>query len=329
MLGAILLAILVTLALLASASLGLTAWINRRHHPEGQLITLPGGLVHIAERRPDDGKAAADIVLIHGASSTLGDQLVALSEVLASRYRVLAVDRPGQGWSEQLRDGLNASPAEQARQIAKALRQLGVEQAIILGHSLGAAVAAAFAIEEPDLVQGVVFVAPASHPWPGGVAWHYRLAAAPLLGQAFSFFVAPIVGSLIFRRSVEASFHPQSAPPDYVARSGARRAITPRRFRANGQDVTMLKQHITALSRRYHEIDAPCAIITGDKDNTVWPSIHSQGLVRDIRGAKLVTLEGIGHMPHHARPDVVLAAIDEIVAIGQRPELKLRAGRGQ
>ena len=50
------------------------------------------------------------------------------------------------------------------------------------------------------------------------------------------------------------------------------------------------------------------------RDDTVWPSIHSHGLARDIEGAKLVVLEGVGHMPHHARPDAVLAAVDEIVA---------------
>ena len=75
----------------------------------------------------------------------------------------------------------------------------------------------------------------------------------------------------------------------------------------------MLKRHVTALSRRYAEIKAPCVIITGDADDTVSPGIHSQGLARDIEGAKLVVLEGVGHMPHHARPDAILAAVDEIV----------------
>ena len=62
---------------------------------------ITGGRMHIAERRPVEGAAAADVVLIHGASASLGDQLVALSARLAARYRVLAVDRPGQGWSDR------------------------------------------------------------------------------------------------------------------------------------------------------------------------------------------------------------------------------------
>jgi pimeloyl-ACP methyl ester carboxylesterase len=320
--------VLVTLVVLAAASAILTAWINRHHPPEGELVAVPGGKIHVAERSPAGREPAADVVLIHGASSTLGDQLVALSGELASRYRVLAVDRPGQGWSEALRDRLNASPSCQARHIAKALRRLGVEEAVIVGHSLGAAIAAALAIEEPSLVRGLVFLAPASHPWPGGVAWHYRLAALPLLGHAFSFLLAPILGSLVFRRSVEASFRPQEPPADYAARAGARRAITPPRFRSNGRDLARLKQHVTELCRRYHEIETPTVIITGDMDDTVWPSIHSHGLARDIPGAKLVLLEGVGHMPHHARPDAVLAAVDEIVAMRSKAQATLPVGAG-
>jgi pimeloyl-ACP methyl ester carboxylesterase len=302
---------------LGAISLAITAHINRRHPPEGELRTILGGRMHIAERCPTGCAPRADLVLIHGASASLGDQLVALSDTLARRYRVLAVDRPGQGWSERPAGMGDASPTRQALRIAEVLRQIGVGRAVVIGHSFGAAVAAALAIERPSLVQGLVLVAAVSHPWPGGVAWHYRLAALPLLGPLFSFLLAPIIGSLILERSAEAAFRPQSPPPDYAGKAGAARAVTPKRFRANGQDVARLKQHVEKLSRRYHEIKAPCVIITGDADTTVWPSIHSQGLARDIEGSRLVVLEGVGHMPHHARPDAVLAAVEEILAAGQ------------
>jgi pimeloyl-ACP methyl ester carboxylesterase len=255
----------------------------------------------------------ATVVLIHGASASLDDQLTALSDTLSARHLVIAVDRPGQGWSERKGGARDASPSRQARLIAAALRACGIEGAVVVGHSLGAAVVAAMAIEEPDLVQGLVFVAPASHPWPGGVAWHYRLAAVPVLGLAFTGLAAPIIGTLSLRAAIRSVFAPQPAPHDYAHRSGAARAITPLRFRANSQDVAGLKRHVEALSPRYREITAPCVIITGDSDGVVWPSIHSQGLARDIAGAKLVTLEGVGHMPHHTHPEAVLAAIDHIV----------------
>jgi pimeloyl-ACP methyl ester carboxylesterase len=306
---------LTVLLVLAAVSLGISLSIDHRYPPEGRFRKLAGGRMHVAMRGPRADAAAADVVLIHGAFASLGDQLLALSHLLCARYRVLAIDRPGQGFSDRMGGAENASPARQAALIIEALRAEGLQRAIVIGHSFGAAVAAALAIEHPSFVQGLVFVAPATHPWPGGVAWHYRLPALPVLGRLFAGVVAPIVGFLMLRPGIAATFRPQAPPRDYARRTGAARAITPLRIRANGQDVANLKRHVEELSRCYHKIKAPCVIITGDADGTVSPRIHSRGLARDIEGAKLVVLEGVGHMPHHARPDVVLAAIDEIAAL--------------
>ncbi|SEC23612.1 Pimeloyl-ACP methyl ester carboxylesterase [Rhizobiales bacterium GAS191] len=306
-------AVLVALLVIAAISLAITAIINRRFPPEGKLYGMPGGRLHIAARQPADRPAEATVLLIHGASTSLGDQLLALSDTLASRYRVLAVDRPGQGWSDRKGGALDASPSRQARLIATTLRGAGIEGAVVVGHSFGAAVAAALAIEDPGFVEGLVFVAPASHPWPGGIALHYRLAAMPVLGPVFTLLAAPILGRLSLKAGIREAFAPQSPSEAYARRSGAARALTPLRFRANGQDVANLKRHVEALSPRYREIAAPCVIITGDADAIVWPSIHSEGLARDIAGAKLVTLPGVGHMPHHSHPETVLAAIDDVL----------------
>ena len=96
-------------------------------------------------------------------------------------------------------------------------------RAIVVGHSFGAAVAAALAIEHKSFVRGLVFVAPATHPWPGGVAWHYWLPAFPLFGTMFASLFAPIFGAFLLRPGIEAVFRPQTPPKDY-ARRAARRA---------------------------------------------------------------------------------------------------------
>jgi pimeloyl-ACP methyl ester carboxylesterase len=311
---------LILLLGLAALSFALTLDINHRHPPEGRLEeasaegrTPVRGRLHIVDKPARIQTAVADVVLLHGAFASLGDQLLAVSEVLCVRYRVVAIDRPGQGWSDRPGRARDASPARQAALIVAALRAHGLTRAVVVGHSFGAAVAAALAIENPGFTQGIVFVAPATHPWPGGVAWHYRLPALPVLGTIFAGLLAPVLGSLMLRPGIEAVFRPQAPPNGYARKAGAALAITPSRLRANGQDVAMLKRHVTTLSRRYAEIEAPCVIITGDADDTVSPGIHAQGLARDIEGAKLVVLEGVGHMPHHARPEAILAAVDEIV----------------
>jgi pimeloyl-ACP methyl ester carboxylesterase len=311
---------LILLVGLAAFSFVASFSLNRRHPPHGSLRALATTKtrrvcqVHIAERAARVTPAVADVVLIHGAFASSGDQLLALSDVLCARYRVLAVDRPGQGWSDRPGGARDASPSRQAALIHEALRAHRVNGAIVVGHSFGAAVAAALAIEHKSFVRGLVFVAPATHPWPGGIAWHYWLPAFPLFGTMFASLFAPILGAFLLHPGIEAVFRPQTPPKDYARRAAAALALTPRRLRANGQDVARLKRHLTALSPCYREIKAPCVIITGDADSTVSPGIHSQGLARDIEGASLVVLEGVGHMPHHARPDAILAAVDEIIA---------------
>ena len=41
------------------------------------------------------------------------------------------------------------------------------------------------ALNAPEFVRGLVLLSPVSHPWPGGVAWYYTLAASRALGPLF------------------------------------------------------------------------------------------------------------------------------------------------
>jgi pimeloyl-ACP methyl ester carboxylesterase len=64
---------------------------------------------------------------------------------------------------------------------------------------------------------------------------------------------------------------------------------------------------------RYGDLRTPTIIITGDRDALVSPEINARALAAVLPSAKLVLLKDIGHMPHHAAPEVVAAAIDELV----------------
>ena len=58
----------------------------------------------------------------------------------------------------------------------------------------------------------------------------------------------------------------------------------------------------------------PIEIVHGTADEVVPIGVHSEPLARQIPGAVLTRLEGIGHMPHHAAPDAVEAAIHRAAA---------------
>src|SRR5262249_29712435 len=114
--------------------------IQRLHPASGRMIAVDGARLNVVELGPHD---APPVVLIHGASANL-NAMRDLGERLAQRHPVILIDRPGHGWST--RDDLRAStPAVQAAMINEALEKIGAPRAVIVGHSWGGALAAAFA----------------------------------------------------------------------------------------------------------------------------------------------------------------------------------------
>ncbi|MBK9082169.1 MAG: alpha/beta hydrolase [Rhizobiales bacterium] len=288
--------------------------IAAAYPPEGRFAPAAGGRLHFTER-PAEGEARATALLIHGASGNQADMMTALGAPLAAAgFRVVAVDRPGHGWSERPGGRADAAPSRQSALIRAAMQEAGVTRAIVVGHSLGGAVAANMAIEHPDFVQGLVLVAPVTHPWPGGVSWYYTPASAPVIGEAFTNLVSLPAGLALLDPGVASVFTPQRPPADYREATRVRLVLRPATFRANAQDVAGLKPHIVEQARRLGEIRAPTAIVTGDRDAIVYTHIHSYGSARDIPGATLTVLPGVGHAPHHTHPAEVVAAVEAVFA---------------
>ena len=91
--------------------------------------------------------------------------------------------------------------------------------------------------------------------------------------------------------------------------------LTPKRFRANANDIAVLRDFVVEQSKRYGEITAPTTIITGDKDQIVLPWVHSEGLARDIKDprTRLIRLKDAGHMPHHDAADLFVEEIQLLI----------------
>ncbi len=311
-----------TIALLAAGLLLATVagqiWIVHTLRPAGRFVPTGAGRLHVVALDADGERAGAPpLVLLHGASGNLQDMQLALGARLAGRWRVLLIDRPGHGFSA--RGGANAaSPSRQAEILHEALQALGAERAILVAHSWSGALATAYAIDYPQRVCGLVLIAPATHPWPGGVAWYYRAATMPLLGPLFAWFCALPFGSLMLGRAVRAVFAPQPPPPDYVRRAAIALALRPKTFIANAQDVARLKVNLMRQAARYREIAAPVAIVCGDCDDTVSTDVHARMLAAEIPHAELHVVPGVGHMPHHACAGQVIAAIESVARAAGR-----------
>lgn len=283
--------------------------------PTGQMLDVGGVAVHA-----EQFGQGPDVVLIHGASGNTRDYTFAFADLLADRYRVTILDRPGLGWTDQMAPAhkrvwstAHAGPREQARLLKAAADQLGVKNPIVVGHSFGGIVSLAWALEFDDLA-AIVSIAGVANPWPGDLGWYYRVNGAAW-GSAL---VVPLISAFAPQTYVDATvasiFEPQPAPDGYLAHVGP--ALTLRRasMRANARQVNWLRPHVVEMSKQYGDIEIPVEVVHGDADTIVPLSVHSAKLPGQIAGANVTVLEGIGHMPQHTHPDEVIAAIDRAAA---------------
>lgn len=280
--------------------------------PLGQIVTVDGLRVHafVAGTGPD-------LILIHGASGNLRDFTFTLIPQLTDRYRVIAFDRPGLGWSDAL-PAAHDSPADQAAHLRAAAAQLDVTTPIVLGHSYGGAVALAWALDAPD-TRALVLIAAASMPWDGSI-WFMHNVMGNAVG---AHTVVPLISAFAGMGTVEASitgiFAPEAAPAGYIDYIGAPLTMRRASLHANSAQVAELKPHIIAQSARYTALTLPIELVHGDTDTIVPASVHSIPLSQLLPNAHLNIQPGAGHGIHQTAQAAVIAAIDRAAARAPLP----------
>ncbi|MBN9551060.1 MAG: alpha/beta hydrolase [Alphaproteobacteria bacterium] len=327
LIGAALLFLIALLFALAGVTRAGVWAIERRCPPAGAFAEIAGARIHYVHIPAPDGADLPPVVFIHGASANLKDQMLPLKPLLGGRAEMLFLDRPGFGWS---RRGDNETLAAQADTIAALMDRLGIERAVIVAHSFGGAITTAFARQHPEKTLGLVFLAPATHPWPGGAtAWYYKLTATPVIGWLFSETLAYPAGMLRIGDATACVFSPNNPPDLYLENASIPLVLRPSAFRANARDVAQLYDYVLAASPAYHEINAPTVVISGDRDKVVYATVHSAGLERDIPGAELVWIRNLGHKPDWIAPDLVAGAIEKVAGAPIDLQAMARAVEGR
>jgi pimeloyl-ACP methyl ester carboxylesterase len=284
-------------------SMAYTSKVERAYPASGELVPVDGHDVHVIRQ----GTAGPLVLMIHGASANAREFTWTLAPRLEADMRVLMPDRPGHGYSERF-SGADALGA-QARQMAGVLDALAPgEKAIVVGHSFGGAVALRLALDRPDLVSGLVLLAPVTNDWgSGGTTWYNQLAAPPVIGDAFSQLL-PLVGPSQVRAGVSSVFKPAPEPEGYFEKSGIGLLFRPENFQSNARDMTGLRDELAAQQVRYPELKMPIIVFSGSQDTVISPKLHVGELKKQVP-LELVILPEEGHMPHHGEGEAVANAI--------------------
>lgn len=279
--------------------------VQKRSPPSGRFVEVGGTRLHVLQRG-----SGPDVLLIHGAVMVADEMMLALGEALPG-YRLTAIDRPGHGHSDKRR---RPSIHDQAQLLHAAALELGLRSPVVVGHSLGGAVALAYGEQFLHDVSGVVAVAPLAYPGWGLAHLGRAIRGVPLLGPALSNTSLALSDPAMLRAVLPLIFSPQKPPATFRKTIDIDLLSRPYAMVADGADFTRASLDLQKMSRRYAAYPAPLHVVFGDKDRILKPARQGERLARAVSGAQLTRVPGKGHMVHHFAPQAVRAAIAEVRA---------------
>jgi pimeloyl-ACP methyl ester carboxylesterase len=306
-------------ALIGSAAiLGAAAIYNTRrardaehkHPPIGRFLEVNGVRLHYIDRGQGD-----PVVLIHGNGTMIQDFTVSgLVDQLAVRHRVIVFDRPGYGYSSRPR--ALWTPRAQALVLEKGLQQLGIGQAVVLGHSWGTLVAVALALQAPTLVSSLVLGSGYYYPTLRADVLLQSPPAIPLLGDVMRYTISPPIARLMLPRTIRKAFEPMPVPQHFHSRFPKQLIVRPSQLRASAEDAAFMSPAAMELQHHYRDLTMPVLIVTGADDQIADVGRQSHRLHRELHGSGFILLPGFGHMIHHSAPFEVGQAIERAAHSG-------------
>ena len=262
--------------------------------PAGTELTARYLLVDGARIRYIDAGRGAPVLLLHGLGASLYAWRKNIAAVAAAGFRVIAFDNRGFGLSDK--PPAPYDNAAYARLAVALMDSLGLPNAVLIGHSMGGAIAAEVAIEYPQRVRGLVLVGSA------GLGARepllFRVARWPVVGPTLLAFrgrglTGRLLRSTYFDPSkvTEADVDQYYAPvalPDYGR--ALRGVLTQFRF--------------TALDGRLDRIAAPTLVLWGEADRWV-PIGLGRALAAGITRSAFLSVPRAGHSVQEEAPGEV------------------------
>ena len=145
--------------------------------PQGRFLDVDGNRIHYV----DVGSGPA-IVMVHGLGGQMANFTYALVDQLKDRFRVVVMERPGAGYSDRA-PGASARLGVQADVVAGFIARLGLGRPLLVGHSLGGALALAVALQHPEAVSGLALLSPLTQPLDAVPLAFRGLAISPRLSS--------------------------------------------------------------------------------------------------------------------------------------------------
>jgi pimeloyl-ACP methyl ester carboxylesterase len=264
----------------------------------GKTVRVGGMALHYVEAGRAD---APPLVLVHGMMSSTHVWSKVRDE-LARDHRLLMIDLPNHGYSD--RDGrFSMSLDDQARLLGGFLDELKIDQASVLGHSMGGGIAASFAAHNPHRVDKLVLADSLSYGFK--MPLKARLATMPIIGG--------FLLKHVYNRGLMADYmrkdvyHDASAVAQQDIDTMYAHFDSPT-ARAAAHRAGLAAKDTRALASLIPRIKAPTLVLWGKHDRLLPPALGER-LEREIPVARLTLIDGAGHEPMNEQPQAFTAAV--------------------
>ena len=275
-----------------------------------QSYSRPGTARLMVQQQPvfvqDSGlREAPAILLLHGFGASL-QAWDGWAPALEKNLRVLRIDIPGFGLSGPAVNQDYSDAADVARVIAL-LDQLGVQQVIMAGHSMGGRIAWNLAASHPERVSQLVLLAPDGFPDPNAKSDKtYEVPALLGLMQYSLPQWALRMGGVAPAFADNSQLTPQMMQRyhDMMLAPGVRTALLERMRQTRNSDPVA----------RLQSIQVPVLLLWGEKDAFI-PASNAQDYLKAMPQAKLVTLPGVGHVLHEEAPQASVQVVRDFLSL--------------
>lgn len=241
----------------------------------------------------DTGRGAP-VVLIHGLAASMYSWRHQLGPLVDAGYRVVAFDNRGFGFSDKPRAGYDN--AAYARLVIALMDSLRLTEAVLVGHSMGGAIALEVAARAPERVRGLVLLGSAGlgvrHPFA------VRMARWPLVG--------PLLSALRGRGFTQQILRSTYGDPGRVSDTDVDQYYAPVPGPGYGHALQMVLRQFRfdALTGRLGGVPAPALVIWGERDRWIPPALGRQ-LAAELPRAAFVVIPAAGHAVNEEAPDAV------------------------
>lgn len=271
-------------------------WPNRA---ASRFLDASGLRWHVQESGPAD---APVLLLVHGTGAATHSWR-ALLPLLAERFRVVAPDLPGHGFTDPLPDARLSLPG-MAAALGGLLDALGPRPAIAVGHSAGAAILARMCLDGTIAPQLLVALNGALKPFPG-------MAGFLFPGMAKLLFLNPVTPRVFAwsadGKAVERLIRGTGSRLDHAGIDLYARLFR-RTSHVAGALGMMANWNLDALDRDLRRLAVRTLLVVGSEDRAILPD--TAFAVRDgLPDARVELIRGLGHLAHEEAPERIAALL--------------------